>query len=1370
MPDKTPAYRQDILFSSFYLDKLLPNDDRWEKDQSRVEDVFKEVRQLYQKNKDYLEKASEADTEQEFIEPLLKLLGFSIMPQPMAPVGGSPDYALYASEGERGKSQRGRGKPVDFSLALGVLEGKYWDRSLDRGKADDERDIDKSRRTNPKVQLTDYLFRTGCNWGVLTNGVEWRLFHREKSGRRVTNYFGVNLLKILEEGTAEDFAYFYNLFRREAFERDNGKCLLDRALNESLEYARGVEENLKENVYRALRILSEGFFSDAPGRLDRSSEEHRKLVHDNALIFLYRLLFIFYAESPREGQYLLPIGLRDYRDWYSLEAVKRDIRRQDDPESAFSRLHHTLWEKVNVLFNLIDEGSKKRGIPEDQFVVPPYNGRLFDANKYSFLNEHRVSDAHLWRVIDLLAHARDPKTGDREPVAYSNLDVRHLGSIYEGLLEHKLVVADEEMACIRNEWIPATKAEGKRSKVEDRAAPGELYPATDKGERKASGSYYTPDYIVKYIVEQTLNPLIGEKRKLVEERVHDLEAKVKLSRGRNRKEYEKQLAEARESIIDEILSIRVLDPAMGSGHFLVEVTDYLARALVGELGVKAEELTEDDIRWARREVVEKCIYGVDLNPLAVELAKLSLWLSTVSVNKPLSFLDHNLHEGNSLIGAHLEEMADLPDPKKGKKPKAGVPQMSIFEYVFRQQVHSLLDAYRQITDLPSETVEDIKKKEEQYAYFNQKLERFRQVANCWVSVHFGNQVHWDDYNCLQEGLRDEAEWKRISSKKFFKRAQTIATERRFFHWELEFPEIFYEKDRRKENPGFDCVVGNPPYVRQEGLGDLKPYFKGAYRAYHGVADLYVYFYERSHELLRREGRFGMITSNKFFRSNYGGPLRTYLRDSIALETIADFHDLPVFEDATTYPCVVVSQQNGARGEPTTFVHVPSEDFEPLLHNLKSLEHVVAERGHLLPETAFAGYNWSLTSTEEAAILEKVQAIGVQLGEYVNHAIRRGVLTGFNEAFFIDHETRERLIAEDSKSAEIIKPLVLGEDIKRYEIDYKNRYLIFSRRGLSIKKYPAIERYLSKWKADLTPKKRSGQPGPGRKPGNYKWHEIQDSIEYYKDFEKPKIVYQEIATYQAFAYSREPLFTNNKCFIIPTSNIFVLSLLNAKLSWHFLRSTISALRGGAYALQTPYMESLPIRRIHFTTPKAERNRLAKRLVGFYEGDNFDKLLAEVEKLLPKDKEGNFLAFKKGGLGAKEKSDVVHDLVAHLAQEMLDLHKEKQQEIKGFLKWFEDRISKPIEELSRKTTIKNYHEQESYRALIEVLKHNRKALNFDSETREFSERIEREFNRSLTNLNPLKERIQATDRLIDQIVYLLYGLTEGEISIVEASLPP
>lgn len=896
MADGNRSYRQDILFSSFYLDNLLPNDERWEKDQARVEEVFSSVRDLYQDKREYLEKSSEAETEQEFIEPLLQHLGFAFMRQPPPDVGGPPDYALFPDESLKRKSKKSRSK-VDFSLSLGILEGKYWERPLDRLRADDNRDIEKSRRTNPNIQLTDYLFRTGCTWGVLTNGVEWRIFHRERSGRRVTNYYSVNLAKVLEEGTAEDFAYFYNLFRREAFEKDNGRCLLDRALEESLAYAHGIQENLKENVYKALRILAEGFFADANGELDRSSEADLRSVYDHSLIFLYRLLFICYAESPREGQYLLPIERQAYKDWFSLDAIKREIRNHQNPESAFSPLHHTIWDKLTTLFKLIDEGSGKRGIPEKQFVVPPYNGRLFDSAKYPFLTDHMVSDAHLWRVIDLIAHARNPKTGEREAVAYSNLDIRHLGSIYEGLLEHKLVVAKEEMVAVKNQWVPEQTVKGKKVRDEDRAKPGELYLTTDKGERKATGSYYTPDHIVKYIVEQALSPVIKDKRNLVDERVTELEEKVKTSRGRNRQEYEKQLGEARASIVDEILSIKVLDPAMGSGHFLVEATDHLARALVEELDVKAESLTEDDIRWARREVVEKCIYGVDLNPLAVELAKLSLWLSTVAVNKPLSFLDHHLREGNSLIGVRLEDLAVLPELKKKTKSKAATAQMALIEHVFRQQVHKLLEAYKQIAWLPSETVEDVKKKEEHYAHFNKLLERFRMVANCWVSVFFGNSVHPDDYGRLQEGLRDDSEWGRLSSKKFFERAQAIAAERRFFHWELEFPEIYYEKDRKKENPGFDCVVGNPPYdvLATKELGydisaelsfyERTPRYAPAIR---GKKNLYKLFICQEETLPAKGGTFSFIVPMALLGDDQASEVRRFLLENAQFIAIESF--------------------------------------------------------------------------------------------------------------------------------------------------------------------------------------------------------------------------------------------------------------------------------------------------------------------------------------------------------------------------------------------------------------------------------------------------------------------------------------------------
>jgi len=333
----------------------------------------------------------------------------------------------------------------------------------------------------------------------------------------------------------------------------------------------------------------------------------------------------------------------------------------------------------------------------------------------------------------------------------------------------------------------------------------------------------------------------------------------------------------------------------------------------------------------------------------------------------------------------------------------------------------------------------------------------------------------------------------------------------------------------------------------------------------------------------------MITSNKFIRAAYGEALREYLAENAHIEKLIDFGDLPVFPDVSAYPCIVLIVK-GTSG-PTRYLRVHSLEFD----SLSSLMEISAAK---LPMDAISGADWRLMSADEYAILKKMERKSVPLKVWLGEVhTRRGVLTGFNKAFFIDEETRARLIAEDPKSAELIKPLVIGEDIKRYEVEYKGRYLIFTRRGVDIDRYPAIKEHLEQFKAELTPRSPDWNPatqGPwsGRKQGSYKWYEIQDSINYYPDFEKPKIMYQEIAKSQAFVHDSNSFFGNNKLFIIPTESLYLLAILNASLIWLYLTSHVSKLHGDTFALQSIYMECLPIRRIAFTTPKEERARLVK----------------------------------------------------------------------------------------------------------------------------------------------------------------------------------
>lgn len=416
--------------------------------------------------------------------------------------------------------------------------------------------------------------------------------------------------------------------------------------------------------------------------------------------------------------------------------------------------------------------------------IPVYDGGLFDPEAHPWLESHYVADPQLAEALDLLSRAEDPDTGALHFVDYGPLDVRHLGSIYEGLLEYRIRVAEADLPPIRE----------RGQTVRDPVPAGEIYLADDAGERKSTGSFYTPDYIVQYIVERTLGPLVEGKS------------------------------------VQEILGLRVLDPAMGSGHFLVAATSFLARAAVRAVDEGPQHLLGDfaagDPEHLRRLVVERCIFGVDKNPRAVELAKLALWLATVQKDKPLNFLDHHLKCGDSLLGARIHELGGLPGRRGVEARLEAEGQYNAFEGAFRDQLRQVLALIREIELLPSETEAEVQLKERLHREADVLLERFRDAADVWTSRFFGNRLRakaedgeGDAYARLLDALRGpEAEWHAATAAPWFHEAKRLRDTHRFFHWEVEFGEVFYEADARdRERPGFDAVIGNPPYVRMEAF-------------------------------------------------------------------------------------------------------------------------------------------------------------------------------------------------------------------------------------------------------------------------------------------------------------------------------------------------------------------------------------------------------------------------------------------------------------------------------------------------------------------------------------------------------------------------
>ena len=389
--------------------------------------------------------------------------------------------------------------------------------------------------------------------------------------------------------------------------------------------------------------------------------------------------------------------------------------------------------------------------------------------------------------------------------------------------------------------------------------------------------------------------------------------------------------------------------------------------------------------------------------------------------------------------------------------------------------------------------------------------------------------------------------------------------------------------------GFDVVIGNPPYVRGDKIRD-KARLRAAYGGfYRGTADLYTYFFWKGIDLLRPAGLLCLITSNKFMRSDYGEPLRVFLRQHAIPRLLLDLGRTGTF-DATVRPCIVLSAKEEAREtlRAVTVRGVTGPDVDPAAF--------MNEHGFAMPVAHLADAGWSLAPPAWQAVRAKIEAEGQPLTEYVSGQLYRGIVTGLNDAFVIDADTRAWLIAEDPNSAELIRPWLRGRDVRRWRADYVDLYVIFSRRGTPIERYPAVESHLSRYRRDLEPKRRRGAKY-GRKPGSYQWFEIQDNIAYYQAFDQPKIIYPEIAREMRALLDRQGRLTNNKCFLIPRDDLYLLALLNSKLLDFYFRLAMPCLddpfSGGDMEYRAVFMAHTPIAPAHAKT-KQRLASLADRI--------------------------------------------------------------------------------------------------------------------------------------------------------------------------------
>jgi len=1007
------------LISQHYLTHQLSSRDDWKSlgegpCAAQIEALFENVKPQLSKNKPTSKGSNEDAVRDQFLNRVFDILGLPWSPS-VRQLGKELDYALFPDRETLAKAQSliTEGQELEaLKKSCGIVEAERW------GKEFAEKPK-KSDLSDPIFQIEFYLQNAhrsgGPRWGVLTNGHTWRLYCGDSDPLR-HDYLEIELPTepaLFAQKERDAFKLLVYFFGAEAL-RNGGR--LDKIYDEATRHAAAITAELRRQAFGAVELLASSIMRASPNTPP-------SLAYEAALIQLFRLLFILKAEAD---------GLLERRA-LSDDIADRITKKNGDSIGGGEWEGKNFWHELHDIF---------------EAIAAEYNGHLFEgkpptsspaadeavdyfAPARALLESVTLPNQAVANAIDRLLRVYQSNGQNQfHPVRvdYSTLRVRELGTIYEGLLEWRL-----EPVSPADLKAGSVKLLGDRH-VTRKVEAGDYTLVADQSDRKATGSYYTPHYVVKFIGENVLKPLVQG----IEEECRNDPA----------------------SVIARILDQRVLDPAMGSGHFLVFAVEYLAGYVNGQLGRiraqlkpngKGKKKTEKaelplpldaPIEFIRARVAERCIYGVDINPLAVELAKLSLWVATAAKGVPLSFLNHHLRCGDSLLGVSSDEF-----------------QHDLFAHKLVQQMALAVKFIRYINENYSHSLNDIGKKEENLRIAREHLRRFRLTYDCQLAPLFGldiaGQFHaWLD-SVAEPAPKNLPAW--------LQQVEKTASQYRFFHWELEFPEVWRDRFGRPLDgtpgsegkfPGFDLVLGNPPFVRAKDELARRAYMKRWSTAIQGF-HLLVPFFERAFRILRPNGQLGFIVSNAFAKREFGKKLVEEFLPQHRLGEVVDCSGL-MFPGHGTPTCIVFARAakpsvaavsappNGDQRSPLQHtvrvtatlkgdLRTQPED-SPLWHS--TVMHHALERYRdewvsvtQRPSAELGKHPWILADEVQGTLAKLRGAPDTLLGDLCGESIGRQLITGADDAYVLPWHLPRRLRIPP----EYLRFYATGEDVRDWEV-------------------------------------------------------------------------------------------------------------------------------------------------------------------------------------------------------------------------------------------------------------------------------------------------------------------------------------------------
>lgn len=758
------------------------------------------------------------------------------------------------------------------------------------------------------------------------------------------------------------------------------------------------------------------------------------------------------------------------------------------------------------------------------------------------------------------------------------------------------------------------------------------------------GSFYTPSFITSYMCKESITKVVLDKFNAQ----FDLDAKdISELRRSLRKEDKK----AQKELLN---SIKICDPAVGSGHFLVSALNVML-SIYDELNLFDEEfylevqndeilitgrkgefieykrpktpkdkahLIQQELFHTKKDIIENNLFGVDINPNSCEITKLRLWIELLKHSFYQSFDDENYHDlktlpnidinikcGNSLVsyfetGKSLNHYPNIKE--RINKYKRIVKDYKEGFYTdkshINQEIKNLKISFKNFC------FADKFKKE--MKGFNDKCEKYSKKYGNFLAVDDENLKFFVSANLTLFDFDEKEATKEFANlKKEYDNIFNLESNHPF-EWRFEFPEILDDDGNFK---GFDLIIGNPPYIRQEELKELKSHLAKNYKVYKGTSDIYTYFYELGFNVLKdRGGVLSYITSNKYTRAGYGEALREFLLKNVKFLEYTDLNGIKVFDSATVDTSILCFEKSKSKDNKFKYLALSNEILKTCAYDIGLYKDFAEFSQNSLSKESF-----TFSDENTSALKAKIERIGTPLKEWYGLNINYGIKTGYNEAFIITTEKRNEILAnckdeaEKERTAKLIRKMLRGRDIKRYSYEWAGLWVIgtFPSLKLDIEQYPALKQYLSQFLPRI---EQSGEKGCRKKTSN-KWFETQDNIAYYEEFEKEKIVYPNMNKEFIAFFDNEFFLLNQKCFILSHQSnnkkelLYLTALLNSNVNFYYFKQIGAKLGASGYEMSKIFVEKLPIPKIN-----SKNQKIADELIN---------LADEILKAKEQDKNAN-----------------------------------------------------------------------------------------------------------------------------------------------------